>query len=143
VRWLERRIICAQSACHCIRRVSSPPMTAPLCLLFALLAISWSAILIRLCEAPALVGTAFVVIGDWGAGGGLLGDLLAVLGAVTVSVYFLIGRSQRHRVALGSYLLFSEAPTWSWYAGTVGVGAGVAWTAREEWQRQSKLTDSI
>ena len=55
-------------------------MTAPLCLLLALLAISWSAILIRLCEAPALVGAAFVVMGDWGAGAGLLGNLLAVLG---------------------------------------------------------------
>jgi drug/metabolite transporter (DMT)-like permease len=162
----------------------------------------------------ALVGAGFVVAGDWGAGEGrLAGDLLAVLGAVTVSAYLLIGRSLRRRVALGSYLtgvyatatlvlglacrawgvplggyraadygwivlmavgphllghnllnwavrrlpahvvqattlgepvlatlyaalLFSEAPAWGWYAGTACVGAGIAWMAREEWQRQ-------
>ena len=32
---------------------------------------------------------------------------------------------------------------WGWYVGTACVGAGVAWTVIEEWQRRRKLACSI
>ncbi len=68
----------------------------------------------------ALAGAAIVALGDAGGAGGasvpaggsgatdtpraLLGDLLAVVGAVTVGLYYLAGRSLRQRLSLWPYV---------------------------------------
>jgi len=53
----------------------------------------------------ALVGTVIIGWGDLGAGPGyLLGDFLAVLGAVSVAFYMLIGRQQRQKLSLLGYV---------------------------------------
>jgi len=68
----------------------------------------------------ALFGALIVAWGDGGGAGGSLldassralrGDLLAVLGAVTVGVYYLVGRSLRQRLTLWPYvgLVYSAA----------------------------------
>ena len=51
------------------------------------------------------VGGAFVIAwGDWGRGAdALLGDALALLGAVLVSVYYVIGRRLRQRLDIWTY----------------------------------------
>ena len=70
--------------------------------------------------AVAMLGALVVAWGDSSAGGGsildasrsaITGDLLAVLGAVTVGVYYLVGRSLRQRLTLWSYvgLVYSSA----------------------------------
>ncbi len=54
----------------------------------------------------ALAGTALLVHGDWGISRErLIGDALALLGAVTASGYLMIGRRLRHRVPFGPYLM--------------------------------------
>jgi drug/metabolite transporter (DMT)-like permease len=54
--------------------------------------------------ALALAGTAVTSVGDWRAGGNaLLGDLLALLGAVTFTGYLLIGRTVRARSGTAGY----------------------------------------
>ncbi len=53
----------------------------------------------------ALIGSVIIAVGDWDAGvHRLQGDLLALLGALTVAGYFLIGRSLRARVSLLGYV---------------------------------------
>ncbi len=59
--------------------------------------------------AIAMVGAAVVALGDAGASDGaarspLLGDLLAVVGAITVGAYYLTGRSLRQRLSLWPYV---------------------------------------
>ena len=56
--------------------------------------------------AVALVGAAVIGLGDVGGGRqALLGDLLALLGAVLVAGYILVGRSVRQRVGVVPYTL--------------------------------------
>ena len=87
--------------------------------------------------ALALCGTAVLAGGDFAVGGrALVGDLLALVGAVTASAYFMIGRRVRERIAFPRYLLLVNsvsalallafaaiggaslsgypAPTWGW-----------------------------
>jgi drug/metabolite transporter (DMT)-like permease len=53
----------------------------------------------------AIVGSVIIGLGDLGAGSHRLwGDVLALLGAVTVSGYFLIGRRLRARLSLLAYV---------------------------------------
>lgn len=53
----------------------------------------------------AVAGSAIISLGDWSAGTHqLLGDLLAVVGAVTVAVYMLIGRRLRGQLSLLGYV---------------------------------------
>ncbi len=60
----------------------------------------------------ALAGVAIVSGGDWRLGGrALLGDLLALAGALTGAVYLMIGRRVRERVAFLPYLLTVNAAT--------------------------------
>ncbi len=54
----------------------------------------------------ALTGSAILAGGDWGLGGSaLIGDALAVGGALTASVYLMIGRRVRQRIGFWHYLL--------------------------------------
>jgi drug/metabolite transporter (DMT)-like permease len=56
--------------------------------------------------ALALGGTAILAGGDWGAGGAaVVGDLLALAGALTASVYLMIGRRVRESIPFARYLL--------------------------------------
>ncbi len=56
--------------------------------------------------ALALLGTAVLAGGDFAVGArALFGDLLALVGAVTASAYFMIGRRVRARIAFPRYLL--------------------------------------
>lgn len=56
----------------------------------------------------AMLGAAIVALGDAGASTAganpVLGDLLAFVGALTVGVYYLVGRSLRQRLTLWPYL---------------------------------------
>jgi drug/metabolite transporter (DMT)-like permease len=55
--------------------------------------------------ALAVLGAAWIGWGDFGAGRDpLLGDLLALLGAVLVAAYYVIGRSLRRRIELWPYV---------------------------------------
>jgi drug/metabolite transporter (DMT)-like permease len=58
----------------------------------------WGGILV------AVAGAFVIAWGDWGRGGeALLGDALALFGAVLVSVYYVIGRRLRQRLDLWTY----------------------------------------
>ena len=53
----------------------------------------------------AVAGSAIISLGDWSPGAHqLLGDLLAMAGAVTVAVYMLIGRRLRSQLSLLGYI---------------------------------------
>ncbi|MCJ7549162.1 MAG: DMT family transporter [Anaerolineae bacterium] len=53
----------------------------------------------------AVAGSAIISLGDWSAGAHQLqGDLLAVVGAVTVAIYMLIGRRLRGQLSLLGYV---------------------------------------
>ena len=55
--------------------------------------------------AVSLLGTAIVALAGWGTGQhAFTGDILALAGAVSVSGYLLIGRSQRQRLGLVPYV---------------------------------------
>jgi drug/metabolite transporter (DMT)-like permease len=100
--------------------------TAPLFTLF----FSWwflgeratKAVLIAM--AVALTGAALIAAGDWGDGGtaSLKGDALAVAGAVTLSLYHVIGRGLRDALPLTAYVL----GVWSTAAATLAVLAATA-----------------
>ncbi|HET6900781.1 MAG TPA: DMT family transporter [Vicinamibacteria bacterium] len=100
--------------------------TAPLFTLF----FSWwflgeratKAVLIAM--AVALTGAALIAAGDWGDGGAasLKGDALAVAGAVTLSLYHVIGRGLRDALPLPAYVL----GVWSTAAATLAVLAATA-----------------
>jgi len=54
----------------------------------------------------ALAGAGLIAIGDWAQGANsLTGDLLAVAGAVTMSLYHVIGRGLRAALPLDAYIL--------------------------------------
>ena len=100
--------------------------TAPLFTLF----FSWwflgerasKAVLVAM--AVALTGAALIAAGDWGDGGtaSLKGDVLAVAGAVTLSLYHVIGRGLRDALPLSAYVL----GVWSTAAATLAVLAAGA-----------------
>jgi drug/metabolite transporter (DMT)-like permease len=99
--------------------------TAPLFTLF----FSWwllgerasAAILIAM--GVALAGAALIAAGDWGDGvASLKGDALAVVGAVTLSLYHVIGRGLREALPLSAYMF----GVWATAAATLGVLAVVA-----------------
>jgi drug/metabolite transporter (DMT)-like permease len=72
----------------------------------------------------ALAGAGLIAIGDWGQGANsLTGDLLALAGAVTMSLYHVIGRGLRAVLPLNAYVL----GVWSTAAVTL---AGLALAAR-------------
>ena len=58
------------------------------------------AILLSLAGIALIAGSDFRIGGD-----ALLGDGLAVVGAMTASIYFMLGRALRHRLRLSQYLL--------------------------------------
>jgi drug/metabolite transporter (DMT)-like permease len=69
---------------------------------------TWAGVLLT------IAGSGLIAFSDSGAGTGaepLLGDLLALLGAVSVSAYFLVGRALRNRLSLLPYiwLVYSTA----------------------------------
>ena len=72
----------------------------------------------------ALTGAALIAAGDWGDGGAasLKGDALAVAGAVTLSLYHVIGRGLRDALPLSAYVL----GVWSTAAATLAVLAASA-----------------
>jgi drug/metabolite transporter (DMT)-like permease len=74
--------------------------------------------------AVALTGAALIAAGDWGDGGtaSLKGDALAVAGAVTLSLYHVIGRGLRDALPLSAYVL----GVWSTAAVTLAVLAAGA-----------------
>jgi drug/metabolite transporter (DMT)-like permease len=100
--------------------------TAPLFTLF----FSWwflgerasKAVLVAM--AVALGGAALIAAGDWGDGGtaSLKGDALALAGAVTLSLYHVIGRGLRDALPLSAYVL----GVWSTAAATLAVLAASA-----------------
>jgi drug/metabolite transporter (DMT)-like permease len=100
--------------------------TAPLFTLF----FSWwflgerasTAVLIAM--GVALTGAALIAAGDWGDGGAasLKGDALAVAGAVTLSLYHVIGRGLRDALPLPAYVL----GVWATAAATLAVLAASA-----------------
>jgi drug/metabolite transporter (DMT)-like permease len=54
----------------------------------------------------AIAGAALIALGDWtGSPGSLLGNGLAVAGAVTVALYQVIGRGLRDALPLNAYVL--------------------------------------
>jgi drug/metabolite transporter (DMT)-like permease len=54
----------------------------------------------------ALLGAGLIAVGDWGAGkDSLFGDALALVGAVTLAAYHVIGRGLRGALPLGAYVL--------------------------------------
>jgi drug/metabolite transporter (DMT)-like permease len=72
----------------------------------------------------ALAGAGLIAIGDWGQGvNSSTGDLLALAGAVTMSLYHVIGRGLRVALPLDAYIL----GVWSTAAATL---AGLSLAAR-------------
>jgi drug/metabolite transporter (DMT)-like permease len=70
----------------------------------------------------ALAGAALIAVGDWGPSrAALWGDLLALLGAATLSAYHVIGRGLREALPLGAYVL----GVWATAAAVLGVLAAV------------------
>jgi drug/metabolite transporter (DMT)-like permease len=66
----------------------------------------------------AFVGAALIALGDWkGSPGSLLGNLLAVAGAVALAAYHVAGRGLRDALPLNAYILI----VWSAAAMTLGV----------------------
>jgi drug/metabolite transporter (DMT)-like permease len=61
---------------------------------------------VRLAIPVAFTGAALIAFGDWtGSPSSLLGNGLAVAGAVTVALYQVIGRGLRHALPLNAYVL--------------------------------------
>jgi drug/metabolite transporter (DMT)-like permease len=71
----------------------------------------------------ALAGAGLIAAGDWGQGAAsLTGDALALAGAVTLSLYHVIGRGLREALPLPAYVL----GVWTTAAGTLALLAAVA-----------------
>jgi drug/metabolite transporter (DMT)-like permease len=71
----------------------------------------------------ALAGAGLIAAGDWGPSpAALWGDLLALLGAVTLSAYHVIGRGLREALPLGAYVL----GVWATAAAVLGVLAALS-----------------
>ena len=79
---------------------------------------------VLIAMAVALAGAALIAAGDWGDGGtaSLKGDALALAGAVTLSLYHVIGRGLRDALPLSAYVL----GVWSTAAATLAVLAASA-----------------
>jgi drug/metabolite transporter (DMT)-like permease len=102
--------------------------TAPLFTLF----FSWwllgerASASVLLAMGVALAGAALIAAGDWGEGiASLYGDALALAGAVTLSLYHVIGRGLREALPLSAYIL----GVWSTAAATLAVLAVLAHVA--------------
>ncbi|MFW6330958.1 MAG: DMT family transporter, partial [Gemmatimonadota bacterium] len=77
----------------------------------------------------AVVGAAVIGWGDFGGGAEpLLGDLLAVAGAVFVSLYYVIGRRLRQRLDLWSYIAVVYGVAAAILLGAAAAHPGVAVT---------------
>ena len=73
--------------------------------------------------AGAMAGATLIAVGDWAAGSdSLLGDALAMAGAVTLSAYHIIGRGLRGAMPLGAYLF----AVWAAAAGVLALVAATA-----------------
>jgi drug/metabolite transporter (DMT)-like permease len=73
--------------------------------------------------AVALTGAGLIAAGDWGEGvASLTGDALAVAGAVTLSLYHVVGRGLRDALPLSGYVL----GVWATAAATLAVLATTA-----------------
>jgi drug/metabolite transporter (DMT)-like permease len=71
----------------------------------------------------ALTGAALIAAGDWDGGrASLTGDVLAIAGAVTLSIYHVIGRGLRSALPLSAYVL----GVWATAAATLAVLAASA-----------------
>lgn len=102
--------------------------TAPLFTLF----FSWwflgerASASILVAMGVALAGAALIAAGDWGDGAAsLYGDGLAVVGAVTLSLYHVIGRGLREALPLSAYMF----GVWATAAATLALLAAVAHVA--------------
>ena len=76
---------------------------------------------VGLAMALAVFGAVLIAVGDW-RGGSLLGDVLALAGAVTLSLYHVAGRGLRGALPLSGYVL----GVWGTAALTIGLIAAVA-----------------
>lgn len=86
----------------------------------------------------AMLGGAIVAFGDRAAAGGmtgaLAGDLLAVVGAITVGIYYLVGRRQRAHLPLWAYVGLVYGACWLCIAGFAGAtGTSLAPVAAGDW----------
>lgn len=78
---------------------------------------------VLIAMAVALAGAALIAAGDWDSGmASLTGDLLALAGAVTLSLYHVIGRGLRDALPLSAYVL----GVWATAAATLAVLAAIA-----------------
>ena len=78
---------------------------------------------VLIAMAVALTGAALIAAGDWdGGAASLTGDALAVAGAVTLSLYHVIGRGLRDALPLSAYVL----GVWSTASVTLAVLAAAA-----------------
>lgn len=83
----------------------------------------------------AVVGAFVIAWGDWGRGSdALIGDALALLGAVLVSVYYVIGRRLRQRLDLWTYtgVVYGAAALVLFFA-AVATGAELVQHPGREW----------
>jgi len=86
----------------------------------------------------AVVGSVLIGLSDGGgaaARNALLGDALALVGALAVSGYFLIGRSLRRRLSLLAYI-------WLVYTSAAVVLLGIALVGQSVWMRTPQLPPS-
>jgi drug/metabolite transporter (DMT)-like permease len=75
-------------------------------------------LVVRVAIPVAFAGAALIALGDWtGSPGSLLGNGLALAGAVTLAVYQVVGRGMREALPLNAYVL----GVWSTAAGVLGV----------------------
>jgi drug/metabolite transporter (DMT)-like permease len=83
-------------------------------------------VLVLAATGLALVGAALIAAGDWSASGlgSLTGVALALAGAVTMSIYHVIGRGLRDALPLNAYVL----AVWATAATTLGLVNVVART---------------
>ena len=80
--------------------------------------------------ALALAGAVVIAASDWSGGGSqpLLGDALAMLGALTLSIYHVIGRGLRAALPLDAYV-FAVWTTAAVFIALMCAGMGVSLTA--------------
>jgi drug/metabolite transporter (DMT)-like permease len=88
--------------------------------------------------ALAMLGGVVVAYGDSGAAGGgdgaMVGDLLALLGAVTVGGYYLVGRHLRAHLPLWAYVGLVYGACWLCILGLArATGTELAPAARADW----------
>lgn len=88
--------------------------------------------------ALAMAGGAIVALGDRASVGGapdaLVGDFLAVVGAVTVGIYYLVGRRLRAHLPLWAYVGLVYGACWlSVGALALATGTSLAPTASGDW----------